>query len=146
MTYTEKHKVALVNEPGSFTHFPRSSNRTSIIDLTFVKGIILDQAKGWETDKGGGGDSDHVALITTLHIRPPPFFPTRQHQLTNWPWFIQTLSDDDDDSRNWENANTTVPAVERLTTLLQTAEDLNVPWSSPPAHSKRWWTPELTLL
>lgn len=132
--------------PGTFTHLPISTPSPSNIDLSDTRGVALSQGSGWEVDNGGGGDSDHSVVIITLNILPPPFRPTPQHHLNNWPEFVRTLNAYDNNTRNWENANTTAAAAECLTTLLQTAADLHVPWAKPRTHSKRWWTPALTGL
>ncbi|KAH0612049.1 uncharacterized protein H6S33_010101, partial [Morchella sextelata] len=46
-----RQKLTLLNEPGVYTHFPRDrEKRPTIIDLTFVKGPILDHNLRWSTE------------------------------------------------------------------------------------------------
>lgn len=57
------------------THFARNRTKPKIPDLTYGKHNVLSMFQGWATDKGEGGDSDHVVITNTLNIKKPTFTP-----------------------------------------------------------------------
>ena len=98
-----------------------------------------------------GPNTDHLPILSTLdipltkNIRPP----FRNFRDTNWDDFAKHLTA--------SLANGPAPkrltsqaefrnALDRVNNSIKAAIETHVPMSKPFPHTKRWWTPQLTLM
>lgn len=144
--YREHHGFTLSNVPGTFTHFPRSTKKPTIIDLTFTNGHITTITTGWSCDPGSGGSSDHATTIVALNVGKLQFTPHRLHRLTDWQKFEAKINELELPANFGENADAALAAAEALNEQIRLAIDTAVPWSKPSSRAKKWWTPEITEL
>lgn len=145
-SWTETHSFQLVITLGTFTHFPHSTHRPSIIDLTFARGLAIDICEEWSCDPGSGGSSDHALTITALNIATPQYVAKRVHQRTKWDIFERIIKQLPVPESSWDTKESTLQMAEKINKQIQVAIDKSVPWSKPSRMSRRWWTPELSRL
>lgn len=143
---TDTHSFRLINTPGTFTHFPHSGHRPSIIDLTFAWGLASNLCEGWSCHPGSGGSSDHALTVTALNITTPQYVGRRVQQKIKWDIFeriIKVLHIPED---SWDTKDSTLLMAEKVKNRIQLPIDKAVPWSKPSSMSRSWWAPELSQL
>lgn len=146
VNWTTQHAMTLLNLPRTFTHFPYSNNRPSIVDLTFASRYAATVADNWQSDQGSGGTADHPLTTTILNVGVIQYITRRVHQKTNWAAFGKHIKSLRLSDETWETRESTLQVAIDLGRKLQEAIDIAVPLSKPFTDSKRWWAPELIIL
>jgi len=143
-----KSGFAPLNPPGEYTRFPRTGKaRPSVIDLAFANHPLLALVQSWEASLPLTR-SDHIPITITLAAPSLNQKPLR-------PRWADT---------DWEALDSIikgfkVPAAppcptppkldewmsESLNRLVALLKE-HTPVSRPSHHSKRWWSPHLTVL
>jgi hypothetical protein len=140
--WMDRQKLHLLNEPGEFTHFPRNNNRPTIIDLTLVKGPVLDYEMKWNMDRHGAG-SDHRKTTIHIQISKPQHVPRRLWHKTDWETLDRLISQFHLPPEAWENQNHTEQSADFILEYIDQLIDRLTPLSNGHKKSKRWWTTEL---
>ncbi|KAH0603229.1 uncharacterized protein H6S33_008233, partial [Morchella sextelata] len=138
-----RQKLTLLNEPGVYTHFPRDrGKRPTIIDLTFVKGPILDHNLRWSTEPYGAG-SDHGRTSVHLHLEKPPFVPRRMWRQTDWKLLDNHISNLSLPAEAWETKEHTEQTVEFFLELVKSTINIVTPLSKEGVRANSWWSDKL---
>ncbi|KAH0603025.1 uncharacterized protein H6S33_008029, partial [Morchella sextelata] len=138
-----RQKLTLLNEPGVFTHFPRDrGKRPTIIDLTFVKGPILDHNLRWSTEPYGAG-SDHGRTSVHLHLEKPPFVPRRMWRQTDWKLLENHMSNISIPAEAWETKEHTEQTVDFFLELVRATISIVTPLSKEGVRANSWWSEEM---
>ncbi|KAH0610199.1 uncharacterized protein H6S33_011726 [Morchella sextelata] len=128
---------------GVYTHFPGDrGKRPTIIDLTFVKGPILDHNLRWSTEPYGAG-SDHGRTSIHLHLEKPPFVPRRIWRQTDWKLLENHISNLSLPAEAWETKEHMEQTVEFSLELVKSTINIVTPLSKEGVRANSWWSDEM---
>jgi hypothetical protein len=138
------HPLCLITSPDVPTHLPSGN----VIDLGFASPSLLWHISNVEVNARLGLGSDHLPItyeldLGTVEIKSNRFNPDAM----DVDKFLAVLRDELDLSPlNIESQKELDEATDTLCDALINALNISTPRRRPSSHSKRWWTPELTLL
>ena len=144
-----RHNMKMALPPATPTLCAQNTGNLTRVDNVFCMESLMDTLIKCDTDDAARPvKTDHFPIVTQFDIHAPQAIwkPRRNFRLTEWPEFIQTLSDDLNNIPIPTEIHDTNTFTHRLNTLnekIQNAINKHVKLTKPSPYSKRWWSTDL---